>query len=47
MHWEFHPEAEVELIESAAYYESEVPGLGRRFWRAVSEALDVMMENPK
>ncbi|BAU57811.1 type II toxin-antitoxin system RelE/ParE family toxin [Halorhodospira halochloris] len=47
MDWEFHPEAEAEFIESAANYESEVPGLGRRFGRAVYEALDLMMENPK
>jgi len=42
MKWEFHPEAEAEFIESAAYYEGEVPGLGRRFGRAVSEALELL-----
>jgi plasmid stabilization system protein ParE len=47
MKWEFHPEAEAELIESAAYYEGEVPGLGRRFGRAVSEALELLSENPE
>lgn len=47
MEWEFHPEAEVELIESAAYYEGEVPGLGRRFARAVTEALELLSENPE
>jgi hypothetical protein len=26
MNYEFHPEAELEVIESAAWYESEVPG---------------------
>ena len=31
MTFEFHPEAEVELIEAAAYYERHVPGLGERF----------------
>ena len=28
MKLEFHPEAELELIEAAAYYELQVPGLG-------------------
>ena len=28
MRLEFHPEAELELIEAAAYYELQVPGLG-------------------
>jgi hypothetical protein len=28
---EFHPEAETELIEAAAHYELQVPGLGERF----------------
>ena len=31
MKLEFHPEAELELIEAAAFYELEVPGLGERF----------------
>ena len=31
MKLEFHPEAELELIEAAAYYELRVPGLGERF----------------
>ncbi len=31
MKLEFHPEAEMELIEEAAYYEIQVPGLGERF----------------
>jgi hypothetical protein len=30
MRLEFHPEAELELIEEAAYYEHQVPGLGGR-----------------
>lgn len=28
MRYEFHPEAEEEFIEAAAYYEQAVPGLG-------------------
>lgn len=47
MEWEFHPEAEVEFIESAAHYEGEVPGLGQRFGRAVREALELLLANPK
>ena len=31
MKFEFHPEAELELIEAGLYYELEVPGLGARF----------------
>ena len=47
MEWEFHPEAESEFIESAAYYEGEVPGLGHRFGRAVREALELLLANPE
>ena len=46
MKWEFHPEAESEFIESAAYYEGEVPGLGRRFGRTVSKTLELLSKNP-
>lgn len=46
MEWQFHPEAESEFIESAAYYENEVPGLGRSFGRVVSEALELLAANP-
>jgi hypothetical protein len=31
MRLEFHPEAELELIEAALHYELQVPGLGERF----------------
>lgn len=46
MEWQFHPEAEAEFIESAAYYEDEVSGLGHRFGRAVWEALELLLTNP-
>ncbi|WP_193222174.1 hypothetical protein [Alkalilimnicola sp. S0819] len=39
MKHEFHPEAEEELIEEAARYESEVPGLGGRFGNEVSRVI--------
>ena len=38
MKLEFHPEAAVELIEAAAHYELQVPGLGERFEAEVRRA---------
>jgi len=38
MRLEFHPEAELELIEAAAYYEREVPGTARCKRRAAGGA---------
>jgi hypothetical protein len=32
---EFHPEAELELIEASVYYEHAAPGLGERFEQEV------------
>jgi len=46
MKLEFHPDAAVELVEAAAYYESQVPGLGERFAAAVRRALDLLLEHP-
>lgn len=46
MRLEFHPEAELELIEAALHYELEVPGLGERFEAEVRRAADVLLENP-
>ena len=31
MRLEFHPEAELELIEAAVYYDKQALGLGRAF----------------
>jgi toxin ParE1/3/4 len=47
MEWVFHSEAEAEFIESAAHFEREVPGLGRRFGRAVKEALEIIVKHPE
>lgn len=47
MRLEFHPEAERELIEEAAYYELRVPGLGERFEAEVRRATNVLLENPE
>jgi plasmid stabilization system protein ParE len=44
---EFHPEAELELIEAAAHYEGLVPGLGRRFAAEVKRATEVLLEHPE
>lgn len=41
MNYEFHPEAEREFIEEAAYYESEAPGLGSRFAGEVSRVVSL------
>lgn len=46
MKHEFHPEAEFEIIEAAAHYESEVPGLGERFGDEVERVIELLVENP-
>jgi plasmid stabilization system protein ParE len=43
---EFHPEAELELIEAAAHYERQVPGLGERFATEVQRATELLLERP-
>jgi toxin ParE1/3/4 len=47
MRLEFHPEAELEFIESAAYYELQVAGLGQRFGADVRRALDILLAHPE
>ena len=47
MKLEFHPQAEMELIEEAAYYELQVPGLGERFEVEVRRATDFLLEHPE
>jgi len=47
MKYEFHPEAELEVIEAAAHYEREVPGLGMRFGDEVERVIDMLIKNPK
>jgi plasmid stabilization system protein ParE len=44
---EFHPEAELELIEAAEYYELQVPGLGERFEAEVRHATDLLPDHPQ
>jgi hypothetical protein len=47
MRFEFHPEAELEFIEAAAYYERQVSGLGQRFGADVRRALDALLAHPE
>lgn len=47
MRLEFHPEAELEFIEAAAYYERQVAGLGQRFGADVRQALDILLAHPE
>lgn len=47
MRVEFHPEAELELIEAASYYELQVPGLGEGFEVEVRRATDLLRQHPE
>ena len=47
MRLEFHPEAELELIESAVYYDKQVSGLGERFESEIRYATDLMLDQPE
>ncbi|MEO8998332.1 MAG: type II toxin-antitoxin system RelE/ParE family toxin [Rhodanobacter sp.] len=42
----FNRLAEVELREAILYYESEAPGLGRRFLSTVESALAEILDHP-
>ena len=46
MRLEFHPEAELELVEAAAHYELQVPGLGQRFEAEIRRATDILLDHP-
>jgi hypothetical protein len=46
MKLEFHPEAELELIEAAFRYDLEVPGLGGRFGTEVQRVTGLLLEYP-
>jgi plasmid stabilization system protein ParE len=43
---EFHPVASEEIIETAAYYEGEVPGLGDSFIAEVERVVGVLCDQP-
>ena len=47
MKLEFHPEAELELIEAAVHYELQVPGLGGRFESELRRVTDLLLEHPE
>ena len=47
MRLEFHPEAELELIESAVYYNKQIPGLGERFESEIRYATDLLLDQPE
>ena len=47
MIYEFHPEAEQEFVEAAAYYERAVTGLGERFGSEVRYAIEQLLEYPE
>jgi plasmid stabilization system protein ParE len=47
MRCEFHPEAQVDLIETILYYESQAPGLGERFATEVRHAIDQLLQHRK
>ena len=42
----FHPEAEAEMGEAAAYYEAQQENLGKRFLTAVQDAINRVHINP-
>lgn len=46
MRYEFHPEAEVELVEIILFYESQAPGLGERFAAEVQHSIDQLLKHP-
>jgi len=45
--YEFHPEAEVDLVETILYYETQAPGLGGRFAAEVERAIEQLLGHPK
>ena len=47
MRLEFHPQAELELIEAAEYYELRVPGLGMRLETEIHRVTEVLLANPQ
>ena len=47
MRCEFHPEAEVDLMETILYYETQAPGLGERFAAEVQHAIEQLLIHPQ
>ncbi len=42
----FYPEAEVEMLEAATYYETQQENLGKRFLTSVQDTLNRIRINP-
>ena len=42
----FHPEAELEMLEAAVWYEGEQKGLGKRFLNHVQDAIGSLSVKP-
>lgn len=47
MKYEFHPEAEVDFVETVLDYETEALGLGGRFAAEVERAIEHLLKHPK
>lgn len=47
MTYDFHPEARLEYIEAAAFYETRRSGLGAAFTIEVEAAIERIVSNPK
>lgn len=47
MRLEFHPEAELELIAAAVYYDKQVTGLGERFEFEIRYATELLLDQPE
>ena len=47
MKYEFHPEAEEELYEAAAFYEAGLSGLGFDFAEEVNRVIALLLEHPE
>lgn len=43
----FNPEADAEMIDAAAWYESQQPDLGKRFLTSVQDAINRIELNPE
>ncbi len=46
MRADFHPTASEEIVETTAYYEGEVPGLGAGFIAEVERIVEVLCDQP-
>ena len=44
---DYHPEASVDLIEAARFYEGRRSGLGHRFLDAIDASLAMLQHNPR